>query len=366
MSVDDEARLHPWLERILRARIGHAPRPWPQALRRTLERLARERGETPEELLRGLLGSRDGPLIDALVASATVPHTSFLRHPVQFERFRVALAALGRPARIWSAGCASGEEAYSIALVARELGVEVELLATDVNDEALAVARRGTYPAAALRRAGLDAPGELWVAPEELRACLRFERASLTGPSPALDRGRFDFVFCRNVLIYFDADASMDVLETLADHLAPRGALVIAPVDALRRLPPSLQRAEPLGWLERAPDEALVSAPIETPAPRRRSTRPPPSALDPTEELLTRAARALGLGAFDDAERALHEVLAVAPSRADAWFLLGELLVQRGEPTQARTAFERAAQHAPPDAEGQTLAAAARRRAWSS
>lgn len=363
MSVDDEGRLHPWMERILRARIGHAPKPWPQALHRALDRLTRQaHGLEPEVVLRRLCETWDPPAVDALVSAATVTHTSFFRHPTQLERLRLELSARGRPARIWCAGCATGEEAYSIALVAREAGAEVSIVATDVNRDALATARRGSYPAAALRRGGVYAPGETWTAPAELCASIRFEEASLIGPSPSAGEGPFDFIFCRNVLIYFEAEAGMAVLETLAGLLAPTGALVVAPVDALRRLPKGLHRAEPLGWLDHRPSNVSLAP---TSAPKRTSFPPAASAPDASDGLLARAARALGARAFEEAEGALRSALALSPDRPDAWFLLGEVLMQRGEPTQARTAFAQAERHASSDPEGRTLAAAARRRARS-
>lgn len=357
MPTVDERELAPVLDRILRARIGFAPSPWPKALSRAIERMARARGVPADVLLRRAEVAPDPELVRALIGAATVPHTKLFRHPSQLERFGDALGALGRPARVWSAGCATGEEPYSLAMVARSRGVPVRILATDVNEEVLEHARRGVYAGAAARRAGLDAPADgTWEVPEAVRAVVRFENASITGARPERGEGPFDFVFCRNVLIYFDAEAGSRIVERLFRYVRPGGALVLAPVEVLRALPEGLHRADPLGWLQHAPPRpATLPPPAEAPAAPRADDEP---ALDA-------AARAFGRGEHDIAEAGLREVLDRRPDHAVAWFLLGEVLAQRGERTQAAVAFGRASEHASLDEEGQTLARAAWRRRFA-
>lgn len=353
----DEIALRPIVDRLLRSRIGFAPSPWPKALRRAIERLAQARGVAPEVLLARAEASPDPELTRALIGAATIPHTRFFRHPSQLERLGDELVALGRPARIWSAGCATGEEPYSLALLARARGVPVRVLATDVNEEVLEHAKRGVYPAHAVRRAGLDAPADgEWRVPDAIRAVVRFEQASIAGARPEHGEGPFDFVLCRNVLLYFDADEATRVVARLLRYVRPGGALVLAPVEVLRKLPDGVHRADPLGWIEPRP-----------PRPRLPTEPPPPPAPEyaPAEDRLTEAARALGLGALDDAEGALRAVLDATPAHAVAWFLLGEVLLARDERTQAGLAFGKAAEHASADEEGQTLARAARRRRFA-
>jgi chemotaxis protein methyltransferase CheR len=354
------------LDTLLRPRIGHAPKPWPQQLRRTVTKLALERKVSVPELLSQLIAQPQAAAIEALVAAATISHTAWFRHVAHFERLRSELSRLGRPARIWSAGCASGEEPYSIALAARDVRVPVHVLATDVSSEALEVARAARYPAHLVRRAGIPVTGgETWQVPDEVRASVRIVRASLSDANPAGGDGPFDFIFCRNVLIYFDIEGGTQVLLRLLANLKPGGALVVAPVDALRVLPEPLRRVEPLGWLECARPRARSTMPPSLSRPHK--TMPPPDHASeaPIDDQLVRAARALGLGALEDAEAALASVLRADPLSAEAWFLLGESLERRGESTQAVTAFKRAAQHAAEDAEGRTLANASLRRARS-
>ena len=357
MPTDEEERLHRLLDALLRPRIGHAPRPWPAAMRRTLEALARERHLPLDHFLSRLLAQPEDRAIDAIVGSATITHTALFRHRAHLERLQRELAGLPHSARLWSAGCATGEEPYSMALAAREIGVEVSVLATDVNPSALEVARAGRYSASLARRAGVDAGGATWEVPAAVRACVRFERISITAPEPTAGEGPFDVIFCRNVLIYFEPHVSTRALERLLSLLRPGGSLVVAPVEALRALPDGLRRADPLGWLERASPRLPARRPPAEPVPRAPAL---PSA---TDDLLGRAARALGLGALDTAESSLRCVLASDAVRADAWFLLGEVLARRGERTQARTAFATAARHAASEPDGETLANAATRRA---
>lgn len=366
MSIVDEERLHPQLDRVLRKRLGFAPSPWPKPLLRVIERLCAERDLDPVALLHQLEVRPDAEGLGALIGAATIPHTTFFRHPSQLERFGDALGALGRPARVWSAGCASGEEPYSLALVARARGVPVRILATDVNELVLETARAGVYSAKAARRAGLGPiADDAWTVPHEIRAAVRFERASIAGGRPDCGEGPFDFVFCRNVLIYFDADEAQRIVTRLHRHVRPGGALILSPVEVLRPLPDGLARGEPLGWLEAEPPSA------RRPPPRRRApTEPPrpPPPLPPREGIegeLVVAARAFGVGALDVAERTLHGFLSQTPDHAVAWFLLGEVLAQRGERTQAAIAFERCEKHAAGDAAGQTLARASLRRRLS-
>jgi chemotaxis protein methyltransferase CheR len=350
VSPDDEARLSPLMSAILRPRIGHAPQPWPQSLRIALAALAEKERTSCDALLTRAVASPRSDIVSALIAGATVTHTSFFRHRTHFERLESELKRSARPVRIWSAACATGEEPYSIALTARAAFVRATIVATDVNEEALAIAQRGRYAAAAVRRAGIEASGSEWEVPASVREMVRFQRASITDTDPAPGESSFDYVFCRNVLIYLDPATGERALTRMLAKTKGDGAIVVAPVEALRRMPGGLTRVDPLGWLDRH-------------VPSRPA--PPPVISVPVEEedALQRAARALGAGALEDAETALHETLARSPTRSEAWFLLGELLERRGERTQARTAFASAAQHADQSPEGRTLANAALKRA---
>ncbi len=142
-----------------------------------------------------------------LLDAATVGHTSFFRHPEQFEKLRAELPRLAskrrRPLRIWSAACSTGEEPYSVALLAEQAQTSVEILATDVNPVAIRIASAGRYSAS--RPGKLPGPpgSTCWQAPEELKRRITFEVGSIVDEEPR-EGSPFDLIFCRNVLIYFD------------------------------------------------------------------------------------------------------------------------------------------------------------------
>jgi chemotaxis protein methyltransferase CheR len=178
--------------------------------------------------------------------------THFFREPRHFEllagrvypAWQAAATAGRRPRRIraWSAACSTGEEPYSLAMsllqaFPRGLGWSIDILATDLSTRALDQARRAVWPIAKsgeiptpflkrfmLRGTGGE-EGRMKVGPE-LEPLVRFARLNLNDEAyPRL--GEFDLVFCRNVLIYFDAAAKARVLERLAGHLAPDGLLFL-------------------------------------------------------------------------------------------------------------------------------------------
>jgi chemotaxis protein methyltransferase CheR len=291
------------------------------------------------------------PLIDALVDAATVPHTALFRHPEQFDHLRHVLVKLAArqtgTISVWCAGCATGQEAYSVAACAEQTGVTAEVLATDVSPAAIRAARIGRY---ALQRAdpigGSKSDAE-WVASESLRRMTHFEVASLVGPGPELNRGPFHIVFCRNVLIYFERARVPAILERLAGHLHPAGAIVVSPADTVLPLPSCLAPGPAVGWLHVRGEEppASLPAPMVDPTASLPPPAPPPS---PVEQ----AARLLSAGEPAAAESILTALLNDNPDHLAGWFLLGETLLQRSERAQARAAFARASRCSPRDVQG--------------
>jgi chemotaxis protein methyltransferase CheR len=168
----------------------------------------------------------------------------FWRDPAVFESLRDdVLPALGRTVTAWSAGCASGEEPYSLVLAAAEAAVTVRVLATDVDPALLDRARTACYPESSLRdlpegvRARAFDGGCLR---RTHRAAVELRRHDLRDAAPD---GRFDLVLCRNVVFtYFAEELQADVGRRLARSLRPGGALVVGthetPVlDGLERWP---------------------------------------------------------------------------------------------------------------------------------
>jgi chemotaxis protein methyltransferase CheR len=188
----------------------------------------------------------------ALISAITTNVTSFFREPHHFEALsrivpELALRArAGGRVRIWSAACATGQEPYSIAvtILARwpdAVRFDVRILATDIDPEAVETARRGVYPESlvtdvpeALRRQLVPGPTPGTVAVGELpRELLRFEELNLLGPWPF--RGLFDVIFCRNVVIYFDAATRSRLWARLAERLVPGGLLFVGHSETIER-----------------------------------------------------------------------------------------------------------------------------------
>jgi chemotaxis protein methyltransferase CheR len=191
----------------------------------------------------------DAAAWDALLDGLTVGETYFFREPTHFEFVRqrilpeLARRAAGHLPRVWSAGCASGEEPYSLAILLEEAGFDpaARVLATDVSPAALVKARRAVYRQWSLRGAGrdlalpyLERRGETFTLNERIRRRVLFEPLNLALDTfPALATGTWgvDLLLCRNVLIYFDREVVGAVARRLFDSLAPGGWLITASSD---------------------------------------------------------------------------------------------------------------------------------------
>jgi chemotaxis methyl-accepting protein methylase len=254
------------------------------------------RGRTPAQLLADLQ-REDGPLARALLDAVLIGETYFFRHPEQFRFIlSVAIPALLRRGtthlRAWSAGCASGEEAYSLGatlLGCAPQGVRVEVLGTDLHEGRLEFARRGNYGAWSRREAGPTlypvykdvGEGRVSIL-DSVRAVTRFAMGNLLEPLPS-SFGSFDIIFCRNVLTYFAPQALNQALRYLADALTPGGYLLVGTVEVdappaglIRVGPPELQ-----AFRRPLPQELAPPAPASAPASRAPARTPPPPAPPP-------------------------------------------------------------------------------------
>jgi chemotaxis protein methyltransferase CheR len=193
-----------------------------------------------------LVSSNPSAEMPHLISSLTTNVSSFFREPHHLDlldrELRTRLLPGLRPGmrlRLWSAGCAHGQEAYSMAMILSEAGAQpnqgdIRILATDIDPEALAVAARGTYGDAMLTGVSQDRRarhfkanpgGSDWTVGSHLRAFLTFRELNLVRPLPM--RGPFDVIFCRNVMIYFDDSTQLSLCRNLARLLAPGGLLCI-------------------------------------------------------------------------------------------------------------------------------------------
>jgi chemotaxis protein methyltransferase CheR len=178
---------------------------------------------------------------EAFVNALTTNLTAFFREPHHFdllaERAQERAASRGAPLRCWSSACSTGEEAWSIAMVLREAGCAGEVLGTDIDTEVLNTARAGVYrneraSALSMERLrshflrGTGANEGLVSVRPELRSLVRFGQLNLQSPVwPAQER--YDIIFCRNVVIYFDREFQRKLLARLADLLVPGGLLMV-------------------------------------------------------------------------------------------------------------------------------------------
>ncbi|PIE70267.1 MAG: chemotaxis protein CheR [Deltaproteobacteria bacterium] len=160
---------------------------------------------------------------------------------------RIQKSGLGRmpvPLRIWSAACSTGQEIYSIAMILKELSIvapqyRVKLMGTDISNQAISKASYARYNKFEVSR-GMDEnrrrryfyqDGDHWKLNDELRAMVSFRQINLM--KPLLGLGKFDIIFCRNVMIYFTPEARQTLYKKLYDLLEDDGYLVIGATESL-------------------------------------------------------------------------------------------------------------------------------------
>ena len=181
------------------------------------------------------------PERQAFVNALTTNLTAFFREPHHFDLLAARAQARAKsgpgPMRVWSSACSTGEEAWSIAMVLREAGCKADIRASDIDSEVLRTASTAVYPAERvsslererLRKHFLRGTGgnEGWVSIRpELRALTRFSQFNLQAPMwPAQEK--FDVIFCRNVVIYFDREAQKQLASRFAELLVPGGLLMV-------------------------------------------------------------------------------------------------------------------------------------------
>lgn len=190
---------------------------------------------------------------DRFLERLLTQETSFLRYPAIFEALRKKVLPEmhakkfwenPRSLRVWSAGCASGEEPYSIALTIAESlefaeAWNIYILATDVSRQALDIAERGVYPRRELNTLNpkqLDAyftkSGEDFKVKPKIRNMVTFAPLNL---AQAVYMGRFDFIFCMNVLIYFSNERRSALIQRFYEYLEPGGYLFLGHAESVAK-----------------------------------------------------------------------------------------------------------------------------------
>ncbi|HEY3324616.1 MAG TPA: protein-glutamate O-methyltransferase CheR [Planctomycetota bacterium] len=336
--------------------------------------------------------------LSLLAEQLTVGESWFFRHSAQFEAFVEtvllpwAADSGGRPLNLLSAGCASGEEAYTLAILVREhlppaRWKQVHIWGLDVNGAFLRKARRGCYSPWSLR----DLPLHLreryfrqdnrkFVLLDELRAAVEFEPHNFADGSAPLGGGMlFDSIFFRNVSIYFTFSTTRTVIARLTDALLPEGFLFLGHAETLRGISDDYQLRTGNGafyYQKRRAGETPVASPLAAPpitprplpakmdgswvdtitratervrslatdsgashpaiaAPEEKMETP---AAQPTSSVVARALELLREERFSDAEQVLSEL----PTRVDPDVLLlwAVVCLNRGKLAEARTACE--------------------------
>jgi chemotaxis protein methyltransferase CheR len=205
--------------------------------------------------LSGLVQKLKEPGVEALITEVveamTTNESFFFRDKIPFDLFRneimpalLAARAAQRSIRIWCAAASTGQEPYSLAMCLKEMapkvaGWRIEIIGTDLSTEVLEKAKSGIYSQFEVQR-GLPIQllvkhftqiGETWQVVPELRAMVQYKPLNLLHNFSHL--GTFDVVFCRNVLIYFDQQTKIDVLDRLAKSLQPDGYLLLGAAETV-------------------------------------------------------------------------------------------------------------------------------------
>jgi chemotaxis protein methyltransferase CheR len=355
----------------------------------------------------------------ALLDEVTIPETHFFRNPPQIRALRQhVLPELLRQAgdskrlRIWSAGCSTGEEPYTIAMLLRELlpvsaGWDVKVIATDISTRALAAAEAARYSERAFvmtepldqqRFFVLDTDRGNYVVRDEVRELVEFRHHNLVTDAPPFDSGELDLVLCRNVTIYFDRTTTKRLMQRLHGCLRDGGYLFLGHAETLWQISDDFSlvplgdafvyRRSGTGGERRAvlPDRRTEDEPRPTRADRRRgsldrrtveaalpgSTERPaapetakPSLLarltmataqpklapaaEPTPDPMVAVRTAVAQGRYAEAADLAAEIGAATPLRSEAHYLHGLALGNLGRDTDALVVLRKAVYLDPED-----------------
>ena len=327
----------------------------------------------------------------ALLDEVTVPETHFFRNPPQIRALRTHVlpellrqAAPARRLRIWSAGCSTGEEPYTIAMLVRELlpdsaGWDVRIIATDVSMRALASAREARYgersfvmtdPLDQQRFFVLDAVAGGYAVRDEVRELVEFRHHNLVTDAPPFRPGELDLVLCRNVTIYFDRSTTQGLMQRLHGCLRDGGYLFLGHAETLWQISDDFMLV-PLGdaFVYRRPDprperrrvlpeRRTEDEPRPTKADRRRGpldrrrrtvATAAPVAAPAVRDPLVAVRTAVADGRYDEAADLAADVATATPLRSEAHYLHGVALTNLGRHADALVVLRKAVYLDPDD-----------------
>lgn len=294
-----------------------------------------------------------------LINLVTITETCFLRDPEQFRLLRHILpgllaerAAQGqRTLRIWSAGCSTGAEAYSVALTLWEMGLyeaewTFEIVGTDVNTEALDAARQGVYSRRTLRNVEgnwlqqyFQPEGKRFRLNDEIRRCVRFQYGNLSeAPRSSPSIGQ-DIVLCKNVAIYFRPEATRRLVSQLHERLNDGGYLLLGHSESLWQISDQFTLVEHQGgfcYRKQEKGSGGFSDPIhpeKPPDPFSATEAKIVTGSDPLQ--YERCVALFRAGGLTEAEGSLHLLIDSSPTFVPARLLLGGVYAHSGRYEEA-------------------------------
>jgi chemotaxis protein methyltransferase CheR len=329
-----------------------------------------------------------------LETEITIGETFFFRYAEQFAALRdtilpelIERKSATRRLRIWSAGCSTGAEPYSLAILVNEILGEsletwrVSIVGTDINDSFLNLARQARFgkwalrsmPAGERERYFLSAGKDQWQVRPQFRSLVRFEKHNLLslldGTSP-LEFTDFDLILCRNVLIYFHPDTVIRIVEALRDRLAERGWMLLGhaePNPAFSAMMQTLNLPGTVAYRSGSKEETSaipsfeqLKLPLRDPAPllpapkpverAKRQVPPRPATISPKAPLSPAAPQApdalldevkaqANSGDFAAADALCRKALAVQPLNASLHFYHGLILQALRRADEAENSF---------------------------
>lgn len=358
------------LGQLIEERIGVRLRlsePWEALLPFVEGRISALNLPSPQSYLRYLRTEpANGAEFVRLVAVCTNGQTSFLRDGTQLRGLCDCAVALWqkrkRPLHVWSAGCSTGEEPYSLAMLFAEAKIQASILATDINVDVVQNAKQGVFGKRSLRNVSEDmrkrhftVEGETFTVRTPLLQMVTVKTHNLLEEPPQpVGASRWDIILCRNVFIYHAPSTVEAVVTNMGHVLAPDGWLFIGASESLHRLrvpfAPAIvgtRHAYQLQWnadtLQPASDtQREVTTPTHAADEKATAPTPPPPSDNFSDSL-----GALKAGRFADALERVQAFLNEHPNHAPGWLLLGHLRVNAHDFSEALDAYQRAQEDAP-------------------